>query len=170
LFVKIRYLFIGLIPLLIAACTADQPAQSIETPSSPTNQIEPAVIKAQPVSRWYKFEHVSLGGRIFQESCAACHGKAGEGAPDWRKFGPDGKLPAPPLNGTGHAWHHPLKMLLHVVKNGSPGGQGNMPAWKEQLSDAEILAAIAWFQSRWPDQIYAAWMKREQASKAQQKG
>ncbi len=165
-----KLLVMGLVPILIAGCTADQPTQTVETSPPAANQVERAVPKDQPVPRWYRFEHVSLGSRIFQENCAVCHGKAGEGASDWKKFGPDGKLPAPPLNGTGHAWHHPLKMLLHVVKNGSPGGQGSMPAWKEKLSDAEMLAAIAWFQSRWPERIYTAWMQRENAANSGRKG
>ena len=105
------------------------------------------------------------GEKLFGKNCAACHGKRGEGAPDWKKIGPDGKYPAPPLNGTGHAWHHPLSVLFRVVKHGSPGGQGNMPPWREKLSDEEILAAIAWFQSKWRQEIYENWAKRDAASR-----
>ncbi|MEJ2346011.1 MAG: cytochrome c [Gammaproteobacteria bacterium] len=97
------------------------------------------------------------GARLFEANCATCHGSQGQGDPNWRQRGPDGKFPPPPLNGTGHAWHHPLKMLKYVIKNGSPGGQGNMPAWKDKLSDREIDAIIAWFQSQWPDHAYNAW-------------
>jgi mono/diheme cytochrome c family protein len=61
-------------------------------------------------------------------------------------------------------------MLFHVVKNGSPGEQGTMLAWGEKLSDDDMIAAIAWFQSKWPDQIYAAWMQREMASRSEKKG
>ncbi len=42
-----------------------------------------------------------------------------------------------------------------------PGGQGNMQAWKGKLSDEEILSVIAWFQSKWPKDIYNTWAKRE---------
>jgi len=45
-----------------------------------------------------------------------------------------------------------------------------MIAWGEKLSDDEMIAAIAWFQSKWPDQIYAAWMQREMASRSAKKG
>jgi mono/diheme cytochrome c family protein len=58
-------------------------------------------------------------------------------------------------------------MLFQVVKNGSPGGQGNMPAWGEKLNDEEIVAVIAWFQSKWPEQIYDVWQRRELASRAE---
>jgi len=31
------------------------------------------------------------------------------------------------------------------------------PAWGNTLSEADIEAVIAWFQSLWPDPIHAAW-------------
>jgi len=162
--VTLRFIALGLLPLLLAACSTDESPP--ENAASPTSSAEGAVA-AQPVQRWYESQQVSKGARVFQETCSVCHGKQGEGAPNWQKLGPDGKYPAPPLNGRGHAWHHPLKILFHVIKNGSPGGQGNMPGWGEKLSDDEMIAAIAWFQSQWPEEIYAAWMQRELASRNQ---
>lgn len=158
---KLPLLFVGVLPLLLVACSSSESA----APDSLSDQ----TTSDAPAKRWYAFQHVSRGGRVFQENCAACHGKKGEGGANWRKSGPDGKYPPPPLNGTGHAWHHPLKMLFHVVKNGSPGGQGNMPGWQEKLSDEDMIAAIAWFQSKWPDEIYAAWSQREIASRSKKR-
>lgn len=161
---KIQIVALGLLPVVIVACSSgESPSTNV---SSLRGDLEVAVA-AQPIQRWYELQQVSKGAKVFQENCAACHGKQGEGALTWRKPGPDGKYPAPPLNGTGHAWHHPLRMLFHVVKNGSPGGQGNMPAWGEKLNDEEMIAAIAWFQSKWPEEIYAAWTQRELASRDQ---
>ena len=148
--------------LLPALCFADN---SVQTPFS-TMPVADTSAAEKPVERWYSFQHVIQGGRVFQQNCAVCHGKQGEGALDWRQLGADGKYPAPPLNGSGHAWHHPLKMLFHTVKNGSPGGQGGMPAWGEKLSNDEMIAAIARFQSKWPEQIYSTWMQREIASRS----
>ncbi len=119
-------------------------------------------------ARWYKFQHISVGAKVFQANCATCHGKKGEGAVNWRQIGVDEKMPPPPLNGTGHAWHHPLQILYNVIKKGSPGGQGNMPPWQGKLSDEEILAAIAWFQSKWPDEIYQHWLEREKTYRQRQ--
>ncbi|MCB1758396.1 MAG: cytochrome c [Gammaproteobacteria bacterium] len=159
---NIRIPAIGLLSVLLAACSSGE-----SSPKAPPTLSRPADIAPPPaVKRWYAFQHVTQGAKVFQENCAACHGRTGEGAPEWKKIGADGKYPAPPLNGTGHAWHHPLKVLFHVVKNGSPGGQGGMPSWKEKLTDAEMISAIAWFQSRWPEEIYAAWTQREEASRA----
>jgi mono/diheme cytochrome c family protein len=165
--VKLQKAAVGLLPLVLVACS---PGESSPEPSLSSLPGLETPVSGKPVERWYAIEHVGQGEQVFQENCAACHGKLGEGAPDWKKVGADGKYPAPPLNGSGHAWHHPLKMLFHVVKNGSPGGQGNMPAWTGKLSDDEMVAAIAWFQSKWPDQIYSAWMQRELASRSKRSG
>ena len=101
---------------------------------------------------------------LYGEHCASCHGQQGEGAFNWRKAGADGKYPPPPLNGTGHAWHHPRKVLFDVIQNGTQRIGGNMPPWKDRLNDAQIKDIIAWFQSKWSDEIYAAWYRREQDS------
>ena len=100
---------------------------------------------------------ITYGKKAYKEYCAKCHGLNAEGAIDWRKQLPDGNFPAPPLNGTGHAWHHPLPTLQNVIKNSRPNSE--MPAWKDTLNDAEINAIIAWFQSQWPDEIYTSWKK-----------
>ncbi len=110
-----------------------------------------------PVTRTVDSSSVARGGRLYQQNCAECHGEKGEGAPHWRQRDSNGMFPPPPLNGTGHAWHHPKPMLHYVIANGSPGGQGKMPAWKEKLNSDQIDDIIAWFVSRWPDEVNEAW-------------
>lgn len=39
-----------------------------------------------------------------------------------------------------------------------------MLPWKDQLSDQEIDAVIYWFQSKWPDELYAAWQEADARS------
>lgn len=102
-------------------------------------------------------EMIARGARIYRENCARCHGERGEGAPNWRQRRPDGKWPPPPLNGTGHTWHHPLAALRMTIRNGTLAIGGSMPPWKDKLSDEDIDAVIAWFQSQWPDEVYQAW-------------
>ncbi|MEA3290829.1 MAG: cytochrome c, partial [Pseudomonadota bacterium] len=92
------------------------------------------------------------------------------GAVNWQQVGADGKYPAPPLNGTGHAWHHPKRALFYTVKKGSPGGKGNMPAWEGKLTDEEIVDILAWMQSSWPDELYQAWAKNDASSRNKKKG
>ncbi|MFV1998216.1 MAG: cytochrome c [Acidiferrobacterales bacterium] len=111
---------------------------------------------------------VQQGLQLYRANCASCHGDQGQGAPNWQQSGTDGKLPPPPLNGTGHAWHHPMPVLVSTIKNGTRRIGGNMPPWQEKLTDTEIRAIIAWLQSRWPDELYQAWarMDREAAQPA----
>ncbi len=104
---------------------------------------------------------VARGGEIYKANCAVCHGANAEGAPNWQHPGPDGKYPAPPLDGSGHAWHHPSTALELTIRGGTLKLGGSMPAWSEKLSDAEIKAIVAWFQSLWPDEIYSAWLSME---------
>jgi mono/diheme cytochrome c family protein len=71
-------------------------------------------------------------------------------------------FPPPPLDGTGHAWHHPVSWLKQMILDGSPAGQGKMPAWRGKLSEQEVEAVITWFQSLWPDRVYVAWYEMQQ--------
>ena len=67
---------------------------------------------------------------------------------------PNGRLPAPPHDVSGHTWHHPNQQLMLITKKGLsavvPGYQSDMPAFESVLSDAEIAAVLAFIQSRWP--------------------
>ena len=104
---------------------------------------------------------LARGRALFEQNCAVCHGGNAQGAVNWRVRSPDGTFPPPPLNGTGHAWHHPKQWLHQMIKYGSPPGQGHMPAWDTRLSDDDIDATIAWFQSQWPDAVYQAWAEMQ---------
>lgn len=159
---RIRQPLAGLAALFLAACS---PGETGTTPAPKTGTQVPVFGTQASYEQWFEPGTVALGERVYQANCATCHGADGEGAPNWTEPGPDGRYPPPPLNGTGHAWHHPLRMLMQVVRNGSPGGKGNMPAWKEKLSDEEILAAIAWFQSKWPQELYDNWAQRDLAQR-----
>ena len=110
---------------------------------------------ARATERWFKPEHALAGQPLYLAHCAVCHGLQGQGAPDWPRPNADGSYPPPPLNGSGHAWHHPLKALYATIAH----GQGKMPGWAGTLQPGEVLAIIAWFQSWWPDEIYAAWQR-----------
>jgi mono/diheme cytochrome c family protein len=152
-----RWSVIALMALLLSGCGETEQSQAgAASASAPIMQGVP----------WYTADQVAEGGHLYADNCAVCHGQRGEGASNWRERGPDGRFPPPPLNGTGHAWHHPLRALYTVIKSGSPGGQSNMPAWDGKLSDAQIVATIAWFQSNWPTDIYDAWHQRDQQSRA----
>lgn len=115
--------------------------------------------------RSYDKAALAEGEKIYRANCAKCHGKNAEGDPNWRSVGSDGKYPPPPLNGSGHAWHHSRSVLRNVIKNGSPPGQGNMPAWGSKLSDQQIELIIDYFQSLWPEPVYSAWVEMQQSNR-----
>lgn len=105
---------------------------------------------------------VELGQNIYAKDCASCHGVNLEGqTPEWRSPGPDGKLPAPPHDETGHTWHHPDALLVQITKIG-PAAAANltnyksaMPAYEGILSDDEIIAVLSFIKSTWPKDVQA---------------
>ena len=108
---------------------------------------------------------VSAGKTVYVSYCAACHGAQLEGQPNWQRPGPDGRMPAPPHDESGHTWHHPDDYLIHVVAKGIVAGvdrppdyQGNMPAFGAVLSKAQTVAVLSYIKSTWsPD--YRAWQE-----------
>lgn len=104
-------------------------------------------------------KQVALGEAVYRTHCAACHGATLEGQPKWRERKPDGKLPAPPHDETGHTWHHADEQLFRLTKMGvkpplAPEGyESDMPAFGGILTDAQIWAVLAFIKSRWPYDI-----------------
>lgn len=104
---------------------------------------------------------VALGRTIYAENCASCHGVNLEGQPDWRIRKPDGRLPAPPHDETGHTWHHPDEHLFRLTKLGlkpplAPEGyKSDMPAFEGKLTDDQIWAVLASIKSTWSKRILA---------------
>lgn len=103
-------------------------------------------------------ELVDLGRKVYVAQCAECHGVALEGQPNWRRRLPDGRLPAPPHDETGHTWHHADQVLFEITKygrlrNSPPSALGSMPPFDGRLSDKEIGASLAYIKSHWPKQI-----------------
>ena len=112
--------------------------------------------------RWYDRSRIESGREVYAQNCARCHGARGEATADWRRREADGTFPPPPLDGTAHTWHHPFEILARQIKFGAPGGMGTMPAFEGVLTDEEIVNVIAWFQSLWPEEIYARWWEIQQ--------
>ena len=102
---------------------------------------------------------LALGEKLYAEHCASCHGARLEGQPNWRKRLPNGRLPAPPHDDTGHTWHHPDEVLLGITKKGlvppyAPADyQSDMPAFGAKLADDEIRAVLAYIKSRWSGEV-----------------
>ena len=100
----------------------------------------------------------SSGAALYAEHCAACHGAELEGQPNWRSPNPDGTLPAPPHDESGHTWHHGDQLLFDYVKlggaatmaaRGAAGFKSGMPGFAEILSDWEIWEILAFLKLHW---------------------
>lgn len=114
--------------------------------SSPSETGAPAAEDPSPPS----------GRTLFVTNCAGCHGAVGEGQPNWHVRNADGSLPAPPLNGDGHTWHHSDGLLYRIVRDGGaelavPGFKSVMPAFSETLTHQEIVAVLTYVKSLWTD-------------------
>ena len=113
------------------------------------------------LERWYSTDLVIQGQEIFTQNCAVCHGQKAQGLIlPWNQQLKDGSYPAPPLNGSAHAWHHPLKGLMFTIHNGGAPIGGKMPVFKNTLSVEEQASTIAYFQHFWSDKTYQAWLNR----------
>ena len=104
--------------------------------------------------RWFNQSVVDYGSSLFQQNCAVCHGANAEGTKEWKKTDANGNYPPPPLDGSAHAWHHSIPQLARSIKEGGIKLGGVMPAFGDKLSDQDVLAVIAYFQSKWPDEVY----------------
>ena len=107
---------------------------------------------------------LSRGEAIYAEACAACHGVDLEGEPNWRSPGPDGRLPAPPHDASGHTWHHSDRVLLDITMRGTAavvggGYESNMPGFADSYSEEELRDVLEWIKTHWPE--------RERAYQAQ---
>lgn len=115
-------------------------------------------------------QQVALGHTVYKQHCASCHGAKLEGQPQWRMRKPDGKLPAPPHDETGHTWHHPDEQLFLLTKHGlrpplAPDGyKSDMPGFGGILSDAQIWAVLAFIKNAWPPEIKARQSHRDKAA------
>lgn len=102
---------------------------------------------------------VARGESIYRTHCAGCHGADLQGQPNWRERGPDGRLPAPPHDASGHTWHHSDDVLFKLTKHGlakvakMKDYNSAMPAYEGVLTDAEIIAVLSWIKAQWPAEV-----------------
>ena len=103
----------------------------------------------------------ALGKAVFEANCVVCHGKeAGGLVSNWKEKGGDGKYPAPPLDGTAHAWHHSPLQLLKTINEGGIKMGGQMPAFEKILTGDERQAVLDYIISLWPSEIKTKYDKR----------
>ena len=144
---KVRATAVGIVSLLLLASGVGLWTQFVPSESA-QHRADPEDLK-----------QVTFGETIYRAHCAACHGPRLEGQPNWRERKPDGKLPAPPHDETGHTWHHADDQLFRLSKLGvkpplAPKGyESDMPAFGGVLTDQQIWAVLSFIKSKWPDHI-----------------
>ena len=119
--------------------------------------------EAKPLADPDDTQQVTRGKSVYAQHCASCHGVRLEGQQNWRERLPNGRMPAPPHDASGHTWHHPDTVLFGITKHGlvpgkyaPPGYRSDMPAFGGALSDEEIWAVLAYIKSPWPQDIRKA--------------
>lgn len=118
-----------------------------------------ALLATLPAVSQVHSQDLAVGQQIYAERCASCHGADLEGQPNWRMRKPDGRLPAPPHDATGHTWHHSDEQLFRITREGPggilPGYESDMPGFAGVLPDEEIRAVLAYIKSTWPERQQA---------------
>jgi mono/diheme cytochrome c family protein len=91
------------------------------------------------------------GRHLYVQWCAACHGLQGEGQPDWKVPLPDGSLPAPPQDSSGHTWHHADQQLRQIIAEGGTAydPRSAMPAFGAVLAESDTEAVLQYIKSLW---------------------
>jgi mono/diheme cytochrome c family protein len=101
---------------------------------------------------------INRGKIAYENNCISCHMINLAGAENWKGVDEDGHQKAPPLNGTGHTWHHDDKTLHSIIKYGLAklveGYDGKMMGFEESLSDKDIDSVLAYIKSYWPKDKY----------------
>ncbi|MEX0864196.1 MAG: cytochrome c [Acidimicrobiia bacterium] len=98
-------------------------------------------------------DRVAVGAELYQQNCASCHRPDLSGDPDWKTPNVDGSYPPPPHDSSGHTWHHPDRVLIEIIRDGSDFPQSRMPAFGDRLTEDEIEAILEFFKDNWgPDE------------------
>ena len=91
-----------------------------------------------PSKVWTLQDIEARGAKVYAANCAACHQPNGKGAG-----------PIKPLDGSPVVLDADKTKQIQVVLNGRKTATGQMPAWKDQLSDTDIAAVISYTKNNW---------------------
>ena len=101
---------------------------------------------------------IARGKIIYENNCVSCHQVNLVGAENWKGLDEDGHRKAPPLNGTGHTWHHDDATLHNIIKYGLAklvkNYEGKMIGFGDKINDKQIDSVLSYIKSHWEDEIY----------------
>lgn len=127
--------------LVLAGCGGSLPSAAAPTPTAaPLPTLDPG--------------QAARGRQVYLRHCASCHGPNAEGTRNWQQPDTRGNLPPPPHDDGGHTWRHPNAQLVEIIRGGQRDpfnrtSELTMPPFAGRLSDEEIVAVIAYFESLW---------------------
>lgn len=129
---------------VLVACTNNAGSSSSSASPSASAQVTAAAQATAAVAQ--NAASASAGEKIYNQDCSSCHQANGQGL----------KGSFPPLVGnptvTGYDIH-----VIHIVKYGLSGPikvdnvqyNAMMPAWSQQLSNADIASVLTYIRSSW---------------------
>ena len=101
---------------------------------------------------------IARGKIIYENYCVSCHQVNLSGAENWEEIDEDGHRKAPPLNGTGHTWHHDDATLHNIIKYGLAkivkNYDGKMIGFGDKINDNQVDSVLSYIKSHWEDEIY----------------
>lgn len=133
--------------LLATGCSSGKSTTQTTTTTTAESSTAPVASPSAPAMKASAAPAIaSDGAKVFTDNCSSCHGAKGQGMPG----------AFPPLA------HNPVVIgdvthVIHIVEYGLQGKiqvlgasyNGVMPAWKSQLSDAQIASAVSYIRSAW---------------------
>ncbi|HUA08309.1 MAG TPA: cytochrome c [Candidatus Acidoferrales bacterium] len=132
---------------MLAACAKSNDGASAS--SSPQASTQASAAASAPVQNGAM---ANDGAKVYLQNCASCHQAGGQGVTDT----------FPPLDGNPVVTSDAAS-LIHIVKYGLNGKitvaksdyNGMMPAWAQQLSDADIASVVTYIRSAWTNKAGA---------------
>ena len=101
---------------------------------------------------------IARGKIVYESNCVSCHQVNLVGAENWKVVDKDGHRKAPPLNGTGHTWHHDDASLHNIIKYGLAkivkDYDGKMIGFGDKINDKQVDYVLSYIKSHWEDEIY----------------
>ena len=101
---------------------------------------------------------ITRGKIVYEGNCISCHKVNLIGAENWKVLDKDGHRKAPPLNGTGHTWHHDDASLHNIIKFGLAkivkNYEGKMIGFGDKINDKQIDSVLSYIKSHLEDEIY----------------
>ena len=110
-----------------------------------------------PITRDSNFS-IARGELLYDQHCASCHMPNLSGAKNWKGKDKDGHNLSPPLNGSGHTWHHSDELLHNIIKHGFinlvKNYKGKMIGFGDKMSDKQIDSVLSYIKNYWEDEMY----------------